>query len=165
MAGEASSSSAPPSEELSVNIAIVSPSLSANTPLNFPGLPASTTIGQLKQRIRETLDSKPSNDRQRLIHQGKLLARENETLLDVLGEQRVRIIISMCLGNSQMLTRASAIAPRSRTDCCTLGNSRGFGPSAFGQPSYRFSPWPEPFAESEQQNPKPPFSVQPAAYT
>lgn len=88
MAEEASSAAAPP-EDLSINVAIVSPSLSANTPLNFPGLPASTTIAQLKQRIRDALDSKPANDRQRLIHQGKLLSRENETLLDVLGEQRV----------------------------------------------------------------------------
>lgn len=78
-----------------MNIAIVSPSLSANTPLNFPGLPASTTIGQLKQRIRDALDSKPTNDRQRLIHQGKLLARENESLLEVLGEQRVGLRVLM----------------------------------------------------------------------
>lgn len=98
MADEASSSTAaPPAEELSVNIAIVSPSLSANTPLNFPGLPASTTIGQLKQKIRDALDTKPTNDRQRLIHQGKLLPRENDTLLDVLGEQRVRLVIYMHL--------------------------------------------------------------------
>lgn len=96
MAEEAPSSSAStaaPPGDLTVNISIVSPSLSANTPLNFLELPASTTIGQLKQKIRDTLDSKPGNDRQRLIHQGKLLARENETLLEVFGEQRVGSIL------------------------------------------------------------------------
>ncbi|KUI60067.1 hypothetical protein VP1G_07294 [Cytospora mali] len=93
MAAEATSSSAvpPPEEnELSVNISIVSPSVAVNAPLSFPGLPASTTVAQLKERIRDALDSKPSNEQQRLIHQGKLLSRENETLLDVFGEQKLR---------------------------------------------------------------------------
>lgn len=93
MAAEATSSSsaAPPSEEnpLSVNIAIVSPSVAVNAPLNFPGLPASTTVAQLKERIRDSLDAKPSNEQQRLIHQGKLLSREIDTLLEVFGEQKV----------------------------------------------------------------------------
>lgn len=93
MAAEATSSSAaPPSEgdSLSANISIVSPSVAVNAPLNFPGLPASTTVAQLKERIRDALDSKPNNEQQRLIHQGKLLSRENDTLLDIFGEQKVR---------------------------------------------------------------------------
>ncbi|PSR97158.1 hypothetical protein BD289DRAFT_459126 [Coniella lustricola] len=90
MAEEASSSSAAAPEKLPINISIVSPSLSVNTPLNFPGLPASTTLGQLKQNIRDALDSKPTNEQQRLIHQGKLLAKEDETLLQVFGEQKIR---------------------------------------------------------------------------
>lgn len=94
MAAEATSSAAPPSGEhsLSANISIVSPSVAVNTPLSFPGLPATTTVAQLKERIRDALDAKPSNEQQRLIHQGKLLSRENDTLLDVFGEQKVRHI-------------------------------------------------------------------------
>lgn len=88
MADEGLSSTAP-QEDLSVNISIVSPSVSVNAPLHFPGLPPSTTLAQIKQKVREALDSKPSNEQQRLIHQGKLLSREDQTLLDVFGEQRV----------------------------------------------------------------------------
>lgn len=99
MAAEASA--APPTEAnpLAVTISIVSPSVSVNAPLSFPNLPASTTIAQLKERIRDSLDSKPSNEQQRLIHQGKLLIRENETLLDVFGEQKVRYILVLEYGD------------------------------------------------------------------
>ncbi|KAF3770650.1 hypothetical protein M406DRAFT_336270 [Cryphonectria parasitica EP155] len=93
MADETGSSSAappspPPQEELSVNISIVSPSPSVDEALRFPGLPASTTVAELKEKIRDVLESKPTNEQQRLIHQGKLLAREQDTLLQMLGEQR-----------------------------------------------------------------------------
>lgn len=102
MAAEATSSSAAPPTEanpLAVTISIVSPSVSVNAPLSFPNLPAFTTIAQLKERIRDSLDSKPSNEQQRLIHQGKLLIRENETLLDVFGEQKVRYILVLEYGD------------------------------------------------------------------
>lgn len=92
MAEDAPSSSKAPSPgetPPTVNISIISPSLAVNAPLNFTGLPASTTVGQLKEKIREALDAKPANEQQRLIHQGKLLNRESETLLDVFGEQKV----------------------------------------------------------------------------
>ncbi|KAI3398667.1 hypothetical protein diail_8854 [Diaporthe ilicicola] len=92
MAEDAPSSSNAPSpgdNPLAVNISVISPSLAVNAPLDFTGLPASTTIGQLKEKIREVLDAKPANEQQRLIHQGKLLNRESETLLDIFGEQKV----------------------------------------------------------------------------
>lgn len=90
MADEAASSSTAPQEDLSVNISIVSPSTSVNAPLHFPSLPPSTTIAQIKQKVRDALDFKPSNEQQRLIHQGKLLSREEQTLLEVFGEQKVK---------------------------------------------------------------------------
>lgn len=84
-----SSSAAAPQDDLAVSISIVSPSVSVNAALNFPHLPPSTTVGQVKDKIRDALDSKPRNDQQRLIHQGKLLHREQDTFLEVFGEQRV----------------------------------------------------------------------------
>lgn len=89
MADGAASSSATVPDDLSVNISIVSPSTSVNAPLHFPNLLPSTTVAQVKQKIRDALDLKPSNEQQRLIHQGKLLSREEQTLLDVFGEQKV----------------------------------------------------------------------------
>ncbi|KAK3685662.1 ubiquitin family protein [Podospora appendiculata] len=84
-AGPASAQEAP----LTVNLQIVSPSVGVST-LTFPGLAASTTIRQLKEKIQENLPSRPADDEKRLIHRGRLLARDTETLRDVFGENALR---------------------------------------------------------------------------
>lgn len=76
-------------EKLTVNLQIVSPSLSVGRPLHFPELAASTTIKELKERIRSSLPLRPPDDHQRLIHRGRALVRETDTLSDVLGEDAV----------------------------------------------------------------------------
>lgn len=78
---------------LVVNLQIVSPSRGVG-PLWFPGLPAATTVQQLKERIRETLASRPADENQRLIHRGRLLRRDTDTLQDVLGEEAVGCLIT-----------------------------------------------------------------------
>lgn len=86
-----SASSAPAAPEdapLLVNLQIVSPSAGVGS-LRFPDLPAATTIRQLKEKIREVLASRPADEDQRLIHRGRLLARDTDTLRDVLGEESV----------------------------------------------------------------------------
>ncbi|KAL2131328.1 hypothetical protein VTI74DRAFT_5252 [Chaetomium olivicolor] len=85
----AASSSAQEDGPLAVNLQIVSPSVGVGN-LRFPGLPATTTVRQLKDRIRETLPSRPADDHQRLIHRGRLLARDTDTLQDVFGEETIR---------------------------------------------------------------------------
>lgn len=74
---------------LLVNIHFVSPSEGVPDDLDFQGLPATTTVGQLKDKIRDVLTMHPARDEQRIIHQGRLLARESDTLLDVFGEDKV----------------------------------------------------------------------------
>ncbi len=83
---------APTQEEapLVVNLQVVSPSVGVNIPLNFPGLPPTTTIRELKAKIRESLPLRPIDDHQRLIHRGRLLSRETDTLQDVFGAETVR---------------------------------------------------------------------------
>jgi hypothetical protein len=86
-------SSAPPGahaddEPLAVNLQIVSPSAGVGNP-RFPGLPATTTVQQLKEKIRELLPSRPADDHQRLIHRGRLLSRDTDTLQDIFGEESV----------------------------------------------------------------------------
>jgi len=71
-----------------VNLQILSPSVGVDT-LAFPGLAASTTVTQLKEKIRGILPLRPAGDQQRLIHRGRLLARDGETLLEVFGEEAV----------------------------------------------------------------------------
>lgn len=88
VAGDASAAGTP--EQLAVNLQVVSPSVGVNRPLLFPGLPATTTLKQLKERIRQELPLRPADDHQRLIHRGRAYGRETDTLLDVLGEAAVR---------------------------------------------------------------------------
>ncbi|KAK6208706.1 ubiquitin family protein [Colletotrichum tabaci] len=97
MASEGSSSAARPAPEavcdhLSVNLQVLSPSTAANSnrPLVFPGLAATTTVGQLKEKIRQALPLKPSDSQQRLIYRGRVLQPDGETLLGVIGEEVIR---------------------------------------------------------------------------
>lgn len=73
---------------LLVNLHILSPTDGVGN-LRFPGLPAATTIRELKAKIRETLEARPADEDQRLIHRGRVLARDTDTLKDVFGEQEV----------------------------------------------------------------------------
>lgn len=81
---------ATPAEQLTANLQIVSPSTAVNRPLLFPGIAATTTIKQLKEKIRESLPLRPADDHQRLIHRGRALMRETDSLLEVFGEPTVR---------------------------------------------------------------------------
>lgn len=69
---------------------IISPSVAVPQPLNFTGLPVNTSVRQLKERIRDAIDAKPGAQAQRLIHRGRLLARDDDTMLEVFGEEAVR---------------------------------------------------------------------------
>lgn len=83
-------SGAEPSSPTTFSLQIVSPS--SGVPggnLKFARVPANTTIRELKERIRDTLESTPSDQQQRIIHQGRMLARDDETLLDVFGANAV----------------------------------------------------------------------------
>lgn len=80
------------SEELAVNLQILSPSVGVNRPLLFPDLPAATTIKQLKDRIRQALPLRPTDENQRLIHRGRALLRDSDSLLDVFGSDAVSTV-------------------------------------------------------------------------
>lgn len=77
------------SDEPVVNLQIVSPSVGVTRALMFPGLPATTTIKQLKDKIRDTLPLKPAGENQRLIYRGRAILRETDTLLDIFGADTV----------------------------------------------------------------------------
>lgn len=82
-------------EPLAFTLTIVSPSVGVASRLSFPHLPATTTVQQLKSKIRDSLPSKPQDDHQRLIHRGRMLARETETMLDIFGQDTVGIYASI----------------------------------------------------------------------
>ncbi|KAG9250407.1 ubiquitin family protein [Emericellopsis atlantica] len=81
---------AAPASELAVKLQVISPSVGVNRPLLFPGLPASTTVKALKAKIRDALPLQPPDEYQRLIHRGRALVRDTETLLEIFGEDTIR---------------------------------------------------------------------------
>lgn len=86
MATEPTKSAAPGA---AFNLQVLSPSVGVPQPLLLRGIPASTTVRQLKERLRNGLESKPSDQSQRLIHRGRLLSRDDESMLDIFGEDAV----------------------------------------------------------------------------
>ncbi|KAK4162749.1 hypothetical protein QBC43DRAFT_320900 [Cladorrhinum sp. PSN259] len=74
---------------LTVNLQILSPSPQVEA-MRFPDLAASTTIGELKAKIRERIASRPSDERMRLIYHARFLSRDGDTLLEVFGEDVIR---------------------------------------------------------------------------
>lgn len=76
---------------------VVSPSPGVAGPMSFPQLSSGITVKQLKEKIREFLPMRPANDQQRLIHRGRLLARDDETMLEIFGQETVcRAEVSLC---------------------------------------------------------------------
>ncbi|KAK6083540.1 ubiquitin family protein [Seiridium cupressi] len=69
---------------------IISPSVAVPQPLNFASLPANTTVRQLREKIRSAIDARPSDQAQRLIHRGRLLSRDDDTMLEIFGEDTIR---------------------------------------------------------------------------
>jgi hypothetical protein len=74
---------------LGFTLTIISPSNGVNGPLHFHDTAPTTTVKEVKAKIRDTVPSKPTDDGQRLIHHGRLLSREAETMLEVFGQEAV----------------------------------------------------------------------------
>ncbi|CAI6084634.1 unnamed protein product [Clonostachys chloroleuca] len=133
-------------EKLTVNLQIVSPSLSVGRPLHFPELAASTTIKELKERIRSSLPLRPPDDHQRLIHRGRALVRETDTLSDVLGEDAIRSLEQQTM---HLVVRDAPNAHSSSTPTPTGGPSPNTSSPAPANPQRHthgvpFGPQPPP---------------------
>lgn len=68
---------------------VLSPSAGATIPLSIR-MTTTNTVKELKQKIRDSLPMQPSNERQRLIYQGRALSKEEETMTEIFGQERVR---------------------------------------------------------------------------
>jgi len=76
-----------------IDIKILGPSEELRTGIQLSGIPKTTTIAELKEKIQTELPSHPSPTKQRLIYLGRVLQPDNETLLHFFGENIVRILI------------------------------------------------------------------------
>jgi hypothetical protein len=70
---------------------VLSPSADVPNKITFPDVPVSATVGELKTKICNVVDSRPLPERQRLIYRGKPLLRDAATLKDVFTEEAVRL--------------------------------------------------------------------------
>ncbi|RKF83409.1 putative ubiquitin family protein [Golovinomyces cichoracearum] len=66
---------------------IVSPSVGIPQMLEFRELSVNLKVKDLKTLIRDSLVCRPSEKLQRLIHRGRMLTRETETMLEIFGEE------------------------------------------------------------------------------
>ncbi|KAB8297044.1 hypothetical protein EYC80_002441 [Monilinia laxa] len=67
------------------------------SPLTFPQLLATTTVEELKAKIRDVVESKPTDSAQRLIHRGRMLERGSQTMLEVFGQESLSTLDTQTL--------------------------------------------------------------------
>ena len=89
-----SSSTHPITKRQKFILHVLSPSADVPNKITFPDVPVSATVGELKTKICNAVDSRPSPERQRLIYQGKPLMRDTNTLKEIFTEETVCIRIS-----------------------------------------------------------------------
>ncbi|KAL2759189.1 hypothetical protein ACRALDRAFT_2098697 [Sodiomyces alcalophilus JCM 7366] len=143
------------SDQLSVSLNVISPSTAVATgpPLSFPGLPASTTVRQLKEKIRNLLPTKPTDAQQWLIYKGRVLQQDDETLCQVIGESTIRAYnlqtIHLVLRGLPDIQPPTAPSFRGRSPASsehrTFESYTSSLPASRQQsPHYRFGPSPSP---------------------
>ncbi|KAI1370903.1 hypothetical protein F4677DRAFT_437239 [Hypoxylon crocopeplum] len=89
-AGQATSEAEAGTASATFTLQIISPSVGIPQPLALQELPTDITVKQLKERIRNAVSLKPTDQAQRLIHRGRLLARDSETMTEVFGQETLR---------------------------------------------------------------------------
>jgi len=76
-------------EPSAFTLQMISPSVRVDSPIIFENILPTTTVKQVKAKFRDAIPSKPEDELQRLVHRGRILARETETMLDIFGEEAV----------------------------------------------------------------------------
>lgn len=89
-----SSSKHPITKRQNFILHVLSPSADVPNKITFPDVPVSATVRELKSKICNAVDSRPSPERQRLIYRGKPIVRDTFTLKEIFTEETVCIRIS-----------------------------------------------------------------------
>jgi len=100
-----------PTGQLALDLKIVSPSISQ--PISIPEIAAASTVGQVKDKIRTQLPARYSGSTLRLICRGRMLNRDDETLLSVFGEDLVSWCENVCFVHAPSNTFKCRSVPRS----------------------------------------------------
>ena len=81
----------PPKKER-ILLNVLSPSPEVPQKLTYAELPVSTTISELKQKIQNDVETRPSAERQRLIYRGRPLLQGERSLENVFGVEEVLVL-------------------------------------------------------------------------
>jgi hypothetical protein len=87
------SSAAAPAEAF-IDLKVLSPSTEVDGDMLFVKLPASTTVAELKLKIKGQIATKPAVERMRLIYRGRVMTKESDTMTDVFGREGVITCLS-----------------------------------------------------------------------
>ena len=107
-------------EAVSVNLRILSPSTEVEGGVHLADLPATTTIGELRQRIQDAAPSRPAIDRMRLIYRGRVVANDNDTLEILFGSDNVSELSPKA---RIVLIASSSASPRTRAYTSSYASS------------------------------------------
>ncbi|KAI6246468.1 hypothetical protein HI914_05478 [Erysiphe necator] len=77
-------------KNISFSLQVVSPSADVPRTLDFHDLPITLQVKDLKKLIRDSLFCRPPDELQRLIHHGRMLTRETETMSEIFGEEALK---------------------------------------------------------------------------
>ncbi|KAM0078582.1 hypothetical protein ACKRZS_009304 [Fusarium odoratissimum] len=146
-------------DEQTVNLQVLSPSVGVNRPLLFPNLAANTTIKQLKDKIRQALPLRPADDHQRLIHRGHALVREADTLVDIFGadairtseQQTIHLVLRDMTDSPSSTPNAPSAPPSLAAPVPAPAPARGPSPTASAPPTH--PPRPQPQQPQQPQQP------------
>ncbi|KAF4332854.1 hypothetical protein FBEOM_13347 [Fusarium beomiforme] len=139
-----SNASTPATDDQTVNLQVLSPSVGVNRPLLFPNLPANTTIKQLKDKIRQTLPLRPADDHQRLIHRGRAIVRESDTLIDIFGSDvTIHLVVRDMSDNPSSTPTAPSAPPSLAAAVPAPAPARGPSPTASAPPTHPPRPQPQ----------------------
>ncbi|KAF4964823.1 hypothetical protein FSARC_7285 [Fusarium sarcochroum] len=138
-------------DEQTVNVQVLSPSVGVNRPLLFPSLAANTTVKQLKDKIRQTLPLRPADEHQRLIHRGRAIVSESDTLLDIFGvdalrtteQQTIHLVIRDVHDGQSSTPAAPSVPAPAPVAAAAPASARGPSPTASAPPTNPPRPQPQ----------------------
>lgn len=73
----------------SFDLLVISPTEGVASPISLPQLSTNTSVLELKQKIKDALPPNLTEHVQRLIHRGRLLASDEEVMMNIFGAEAV----------------------------------------------------------------------------
>jgi len=106
-----------PSEQVLIDLKVLSPSTEVNGDLFFAKIPAVTTVGELKIKIRDELATRPAVERMRLIYRGRVMAKDTDSMFDVFGRDNVYLSRTSYIIYANHPSRSSGLPSKACISC------------------------------------------------